>query len=258
MSDSAHFTAAEFVAYSCARRGIRVADLGVAPTVVGVWSPAVAGYLAEQAGAVLQEHYQMFCPDVPLWTGSIAGQPVSFTRWRVGAPATVMQMEELIACGARRFLGLGWAGSLQTAAPVGDLLVPEACIAEEGTSAHYRTDGDAPAGPDPALAAALVAAAEAEGCPVHRGLHWSTDAIFREVRSKVEAYRARGAWGVDMESSAMFALGRFRGVGVANLLVVSDELWHNWRPAFQSDELRRANRAAVAALLRALANLPPG
>lgn len=87
----------------------------------------------------------------------------------------------------------------------------------------------------------------------HIGPHWTTDAPYRELRSKVESYRARGVLGVDMETSGMCALGAFRGVSVANLLAVSDELWHEWRPAFRSEEVRRAGSVFIEAALYAVA-----
>ena len=43
-----------------------------------------------------------------------------------------------------------------------------------------------------------------------------------------------------METSAMYVLGLVRGVDVANVLAVSDELWHDWNPAFGSDRLNNA------------------
>jgi len=71
--------------------------------------------------------------------------------------------------------------------------------------------------------------------------------------SKIEAYRRRGILGVDMETSAMYTLGRVRGVEVCNLLVVSDELWHDWRPAFGSTELADATQRAERVILRCAA-----
>ena len=55
-----------------------------------------------------------------------------------------------------------------------------------------------------------------------------------------------------METSAMYALGLFRNVRVANLLVVSDEVWHEWRPAFGTEELVRSTRDAQRIIERAL------
>ncbi|WP_324716569.1 hypothetical protein U7230_14640 [Carboxydochorda subterranea] len=42
-----------------------------------------------------------------------------------------------------------------------------------------------------------------------------------------------------METSALYMLGRFRGVEVCHLLLISHELWHG-RPAVGSAELRAA------------------
>jgi len=94
---------------------------------------------------------------------------------------------------------------------------------------------------------------QAEGVKVVPGPLWTTDAPYRELVSKIEAYRRQGVVGVDMETSAMYALGRVRGVAVCNLLVVSDELWHEWRPAFGSPELREATQRAQRVILRCAA-----
>ena len=51
----------------------------------------------------------------------------------------------------------------------------------------------------------------------------------------------------------MYALGQTRGVDVCNLLVVSDELWQEWRPAFGQPELREAQQCAERVILRCLA-----
>ena len=60
--------------------------------------------------------------------------------------------------------------------------------------------------------------------------------------------------GVDMETSAMYALGQFRDVRVCNLLVVSDELWREWRPALDRPEVKDATACARRVILRCLAS----
>ena len=187
----------------------------------------------------------------PFFKGQVDGLDVSLAHLPVGAPGTVMMMEEMIACGARTIIGLGWAGSLQPTAPIGSFLIPTSCISEEGTSAHYL-DGDVSLTPDEVLVQALETAARDEGAQVTKGPLWTTDAPYRELRSKVQAYRSQGVLGVDMETSAMYALGLFRRVSVCNLLVVSDELGDEWRPAFGTPQLRAANEKAKRAVLRFL------
>jgi len=258
--DEVRFTPRMYLDYYMKQRRLRLEDLGVAPTVVGSWFGSVTARLARETGAERAENWPYADSSVghTLWTADLGGNRVSFTTFTVGAPGTVALMEELAAAGAGRFVGLGLAGSLQERAPVGSCLLPGECIREEGTSLHYLPPEEKVA-PDPELAGRLARVAAAGGLRAHAGPHWTTDAIYREFVWKIERYRARGVLGVDMETSAMYALGRHLGVSVANLLVVSDELWHDWRPAFHSDELRRAMRRAVSAVLEGLGDLllPP-
>ncbi|MCK5429213.1 MAG: hypothetical protein KAI94_07065, partial [Anaerolineales bacterium] len=68
----------------------------------------------------------------------------------------------------------------------------------------------------------------------------------------IDAYGEQGVLGVDMETSAMYALGNYRKVRVANLLVVSDELRDQWRPAFGTNELLEATEKAQEVVAQAI------
>lgn len=61
---------------------------------------------------------------------------------------------------------------------------------------------------------------------------------------------------MDMETSAMAAFGLYYGLRVCNLLVVSDELWNQWKPAFRTDELERANLKAQEVLFKCIERIP--
>jgi uridine phosphorylase len=247
------FTPQMFVDYYIAQQGISVEDIGVGPFVVVTWSKSMVESLAEMTGAQLSAHW-FYHQRNPLYTTTIHEQRVSFLRVPVGAAGTVMMMEEMIACGARTILGLGLAGSLQPSAPVGTLLIPTKCICEEGTSNHYL-EGQDTTSADPHLAEAMQLAAKDMEVEAVAGWQWTTDAPYRETRAKIKTYAEQGVLGVDMETSAMYALGQFRGVPVCNSLVVSDELWHDWRPAFGSVELSAATTRAEQMILRCLENL---
>jgi uridine phosphorylase len=230
------------VEHYVAQQGLALEDLGVAPTVVVSWARSVVDHFIERFGAEECLHW-MHANRNKLYLATVGGQEVSFSHLPLGAPGTVAIIEQMIACGAQRVIGLGFAGSLQASAPVGTLIIPTGCVREEGTSFHYIEDGE-PIGPDGDLVEHLRGAARAVGVEVAEGSLWTTDAPFRELVSKIEEYGAQGVLGVDMETSAMYALGQYRGTQMANVLVVSDELWDEWRPAFRTEELRAA--AAVA------------
>ena len=244
------FTPQMYIDYYISRKGITLEDMGIAPVAVISWGRRVIQSLAEATGAQ-PSPYWFYHERYLFYTGQVQGQPVSFAQAPIGAPGTVTMMEEMIACGARLFLGLGWAGSLQPFAPVGTFLIPASCIREEGTSFHYL-DNEAIIVPDQELVALLQATIKGEGANVHTGVLWTTDAPYRETDHKVKTYGQRGVLGVDMETSAMYALGQFRGVRVCNLLVVSDELWGAWRPAFGSSEVEEATMHAQKIILRCL------
>ncbi len=241
------FTARMVIDDFVARKGITVDEIGAAPIVVISWGRRVIHSLAEKIDAQLSEHWP-YRDSNPLYFGQVAGKSVSLVQVPVGAPGTVMMMEAMIACGTRIFLGLGWAGSLQAHAPVGTFLIPTACIREEGTSYHY-IDEDESLFPDAGLVEMLETAVVTVGAQVLKGPLWTTDAPYRELRSKIATYSKRGVLGVDMETSAMYALGQFRAVRVCNLLVVSDELGQEWHHAFGTPELQEATQKAEGVML---------
>lgn len=244
------FTPEMFIDYIASKQGITLEEMGVKPIVVLSWWTGVIKSLARAIGAQLSKNW-IYGERYPLYTGYAEGTPVCFANVPVGAPGTAMLMEELIACGGHVFFGLGWAGSLQQKAPVGTFLVPTSCISEEGTSAHYITPRTK-LGPSKRLVRIIQEVCERRGHNIHLGPIWTTDAPYRELQTKIKSYRTEGVLGVDMETSAMYALGQFRKVEVCNFMVVSDELWHEWRPAFVSSELREGVRLATDVILDCL------
>ncbi len=141
----------------------------------------------------------------------------------IGAPQTILILERLIALGVRQVLALGWCGSLQPHVNIGDVVLPVGSVREEGTSPHYPLDSGDP-GPSPGMLQRLETVLGNGSCTVHKGRVWTTDAPFRETRGKVRKYQGEGLLAVDMETSALFTVAHYRGIQLAQVLVVSDEL----------------------------------
>jgi uridine phosphorylase len=164
----------------------------------------------------------------------------------VGAPMAAICLEKLIALGARRIVVYGWCGSLTPSLGAGDLFIPTGGVSEEGTSVHYQP---APVWDDDSLRLSLFAALTKEGCLLKEGWIWTTDAVYRETREKVERYRAQGILAVDMEFTALRSVAAFRGVSLAAVMLVSDELFHEeWTPRFQHKKFRTDSRRVLAKL----------
>ncbi len=170
-----------------------------------------------------------------------------------GASIAVMALERCAAQGCKYFILFGLCGSLRREVKTGDIIVATSALSEEGTSAHYEPERNPPVAGEE-ITAALRKALQDAAEPFHEGKVWTTDALYRETPEKVEKYGGEGVLAVEMELSALFTAGRFHGLEVGGLLVVSDELHElKWRPGFTSprfmNSLRKAANIALAAAL---------
>ncbi|MCI5135903.1 MAG: phosphorylase [Candidatus Electrothrix sp. AW2] len=172
----------------------------------------------------------------------------------VGAPMAVMCLEKLIALGAKKIILYGWCGSLQRELRALDVFLPTEAISEEGTSRHYQKDmqqtlqSTAPS-PSAQLHKHLSNLLRAEGISSQTGKIWTTDAPYRETRSKVVEYAEQGISAVDMEFSALCTVAAFRGVELAGAMLVSDEVWQQpWQPQFSQKEFKRKSRKLLTLL----------
>jgi len=166
----------------------------------------------------------------------------------VGAPMAVLCLEKLIALGAKKIILYGWCGSLHKDLRALDVLVPTHALSEEGTSSHYLP-GKRTMEPSALLADMLRSALSDNGISVRRGPVWTTDAPYRETRRKVTAYGEQGIIAVDMEYSALCTVATYRGVQLAAVMLVSDELYRlPWKPKYSFPKFKQCSRELLALL----------
>jgi uridine phosphorylase len=175
----------------------------------------------------------------------------SMTGPFVGAPYAVMILETLIAWGARKIIVFGFCGAVSPDVKIGEIVIPTGSIIDEGTSKQYAKDECDEAYPSTQLVKQTKAELEKSNLTFHEGTIWSTDAIFRETREKVEFYQRKGILAVEMETSALFTVGSFRKVDVSALLVVSDELSSlTWRPGFKLPLFKKSRETACEVIYK--------
>ena len=133
-----------------------------------------------------------------------------------GAPQAADTLETLCALGVKNVISVGMCGSFAEDVPAGTIIVPNRAYVEEGTSLHYYESIEF-SEPDPALAKALMQIPNAISKPIV-----TTDAVYRQTLYKEQLWREKGAVGVDMETSALFSVGRKLNMRVAAVLMVSD------------------------------------
>jgi len=245
-------------------RGKRSPRLG--PVAIIAATPPDLKLICELTGLDSGRHHSLYISELivshdPSSHVAVAG-PV------VGAPYAAMILETLLSWGACEIIFCGWCGAISPSAAIGDILVPDAAIIDEGTSQHYRRHNSHPtplrgsqndssqpgffSAPSAHLVRQLAETVLDKGCKVFREPIWSTDAIYRETTEKVRHFRKMGCLAVEMELSALFTVAAFREAALAGVLVVSDDLSTlSWKPGFRQPAFKQGRQTAceVAASL---------
>ena len=113
---------------------------------------------------------------------------------------------------------IGSCGALQKGIALGDLILGCGAIRDDGASKAY-VHPEYPAVADYQLLGLCVEAAKALGCPYHVGIIHSHESFYHEENDAESAYWShKGALGADMESAALFTIGRLRGMKTASIL----------------------------------------
>jgi DeoD family purine-nucleoside phosphorylase len=175
-----------------------------------------------------------------LWgyTGTAAdGAELTIQSTGMGGPSAAIVCEELIALGARRLVRVGTCGALVSGPALGDLVVVDGALAADGASRALGGDGTTT--PDPALHAALRAAADG----ARAGLVVSADLFYDPDPGRARGWIAAGALAVEMEAATVFRVAQRHGVAAACVLLVSDQLSNGSRERIGPEALEEAERA---------------
>ncbi|WP_219106755.1 nucleoside phosphorylase [Austwickia sp. TVS 96-490-7B] len=191
--------------------------------------------------------------DFPVWVGQHRGVDVALLEVPLGAPAATIVADHVFRHGIRAAVAVGSCGGL-VHFDEGEFVVPTRALRDEGTSFHYRPpsrwielDED--------MVHACTSAIDDAGFAHATASTWTTDAFFRETRSKIDARQQEGCTVVDMECSALAACARFRGARYGQILFTADTLAsevhdvRDWGRASHSTALRLALDAVTRAPL---------
>lgn len=163
------------------------------------------------------------CYHTDLWETEVAGIPVGVVGNAVGAPFAVLVAEELVASGCGLVVSVTSAGRLDPDRSLPRTVLVERAWRGEGTSHAYLppsryVEGDAD------LLAAVADELRRSGIDAIRGGTWTTDALFRETRSALDAATAVGLTAVEMEVAGLYAFARACGKPVVCFALVTNEM----------------------------------
>lgn len=159
---------------------------------------------------------------------------ILLTLGYVGCPACAGNLDLFNAMGITCVMFCGGGGVLDGNIGVGQMLLVDGAVRDEGFSYHYLPPSRC-VYTDRATTDRIAAYLDKNSVSYIRGLTWTTDAIFRETKDKVKLRRAEGAKIVEMEQAGCIAVAQFRGFSYGALIyggddVSSDEWDHrSWR-----------------------------
>ena len=141
----------------------------------------------------------------------------------VGSPACVMEYEDILELGLEKLIMFGTCGVLDKNIEDLAIIIPTSAIRDEGTSYHYEKASDEITINNSYIEDFKHILKE-HNYSYTEGKTWTTDAIYRETKSKLAKRKQQGCICVDMESSAMAAVSKFRNKEFFQFFYAADNL----------------------------------
>lgn len=165
--------------------------------------------------------------------GDYNGKKITVCSTGIGCPSTAIATEELIAAGAQYLMRVGTCGGAwRTDIPAGSVVIPTACVRDEGTTLEYISQAF-PAVASISIINALQQAALKRNQKHFVGINRTHDAFYgsQNAITKWGKYLQEELWkncdtpilSSDMECSALFVIASLRGVKAGAILAVNSE-----------------------------------
>ena len=142
---------------------------------------------------------------------------------QIGCPACGGNLDLFNGFGINKVMFCGGGGVLDRNIKVGQLLLVDGAIRDEGFSYQY-VEPSRYIYTDKKVTDKIAAYLEKFSIPYMRGLCWTTDAIFRETAEKVELRKSEGAKIVEMEQAGCIAVAQFRGFDYGAIIYGGDDV----------------------------------
>jgi uridine phosphorylase len=248
--DEAVFTPSDYIRYVAESRKVSVDALKIPQRLLMIYQRSAYDCAKKLINGKPFEW--IYGEAQPFCIGKFNNVDVGVGRFWIGAPAAAFTLEEAIACGARTIFEVGLSGGLQAFLKPTDIVVVTEAIRDEGTSYHYLPP-EVKVESSTRLRETLIKCLSGRKIRHFVGPVWSTDGAYRETVGKFRRFRDGGVLAVNMETSAIFAVSKYRNVEAASAQVISDILTENgWLQAFQDQSVRESTEVLLKAVLKVL------
>ena len=198
--------------------------------------------------ALLQDTHQK---PIKAWTGfrnifRIVHSETIVSRCYFGGPNVAALVEELSAFGVREFVLWGYCGGISDDISIGDILIAEGALRQDGVSYHYLNSTEEFVYSLWFLKWRKTAMTSG----IRPALIWSCDALYRETKNKIDSYKKMKIHAVEMEVASFYAVCNTKKLKGIAFLVVSDFFKHNkWKPGFSEKSFREGAKTLREFLL---------
>lgn len=192
---------------------------------------AIAVYLEDVKEETFNREYKSI-------TGTYKGKRILAISTGMGGASTAICVEELADLGVKNLIRIGSCGALQKHLSLGELVICDRAVCDDGTSQTYldyfryaseelnekkeqETGRIQYVSADEELQKACMEAAAFLEFPHTAGATRSHDALYLKKKPQLdEYYSSKGVYGSDMETAALFAAAKMRGIRAASILNV--------------------------------------
>lgn len=150
--------------------------------------------------------------------GTYKGMKVIGISTGMGGSSVAIAIEELKNIGVHTMMRIGSAGAMQEGIGLGDLVICEGAVRDEGTSKTY-IDPIYPAVPDHRLISHCADVARENGYEYHTGIVLSHESFYYdEDAADSLKWSKKGVLASDFETAALYVVGRLRNIHTASIL----------------------------------------
>jgi len=156
-----------------------------------------------------------------LFVGERAGRRCCFAA-AFGGPGAASLVHGMAVCGVKRVMLVGSCGGLNPDLQVGEFVLPDRVLHEDGTPRLYSAAQETAA--TPALVERLRQGLVEQGARTRGGCGLSTDSFMAETEADIRRWWQMGCEVVDMEASTVYAVADHFGMERAAVLYVLDPI----------------------------------
>ncbi|MEK7434330.1 MAG: phosphorylase [Cyanobacteriota bacterium] len=146
---------------------------------------------------------------------------IGFIKSAMCSPAMAIQTEELVACGVKELIHIGFAGGIKNDIKIGELIITDGAYNDTGIARLYGFD-EKIIYSNEELSQEIKILFENDVIKTIKGLHWTTDAGYHETWGQIMDYREKNALCVEMEGVGLFTIARYHNIKATGVYIISD------------------------------------